>query len=376
MRDGVRACGPVDSVGIDTWGVDYGLLDASGRLVGAPFSYRDERTAGYADVAGGLDLFGITGVAVQPFNTVFQLAAHRRDELARARRLLMLPELLVYSLTGAVVGEYSSAGTTGLLDLASRSWSSAICDAIEVDVGMLPSLASAGDPAGTWSGIPVHLVGGHDTASAVIGGLSGASGIAAPGLAFISAGTWLLVGREQDAPLFDGPPGFSNEVGALGGIRYLRNVTGFWVLERCVAEWGAATDSVDGLLSAAASLPPPGRAVDLTDPAFLNPDDMVGTFCAAAGLRRSASPSVVTRAIVESMAATCAAMLDLLGGITEVAVFGGGVRAALVWSRLSSLSGLPVHLGPVEATALGNALVQGIALGVFPSLEEARASVG
>jgi rhamnulokinase len=377
------ARGPVASIGIDTWGVDYGLLDARGRLLSPPFSYRDNRTDRYQQVVdriGEGQLYATTGVQLQPFNTIFQVAAHaavdKGEELARARHLLLLPDLLVQHLTGEVHAERTSAGTTALVDVATGHWSDSLVDTIGLRRDVLPTIEPAGTPAGTWMGVPVHLVGGHDTASAVVAmGAPHRPVEAEAGAAFVSSGTWLLVGREQATPDTSEAArqaNFSNEPGALGGFRFLKNLAGGWLIEGCRPAWG--DPPVAGLLTAAAGVEQDVPIVDVTDPRFLHPGDMLGEVTAAAGLSRDTPPTVVVRCLVESMAAGTATVLDHLGGVTEVHVF-GGAQSELFRARLAARSGLPVVQGPVEATALGNALVQGIALGMFPDLATARASL-
>jgi rhamnulokinase len=364
--------GPVASIGLDTWGVDYGLLDGNGELVAPPMSYRDNRTAGYESVVdrlGGAEaLYGVTGVQLQPFNTVFQVAAHDRDELARARRLLMLPELLVHHLTGEAVGERTSAGTTGLVDIRAGEWAVPVAEAVGLDPAMLPPILVAGSRVGSWQGVPVQLVGGHDTASAVVamGADPGA------GSAFVSAGTWSIVGREQPDPDLSAAAraaNFANEISALGGVRLLKNLAGAWLVERCRPAWG--DPPIADLMAAAATVDGPERVLDVADPRFLNPDDMLAAVTADLGLPADAPPPVVVRGIVESQAAGAAAVIHELGGVTEVHVF-GGAQSALYRRLLAERTGLPVCAGPVEATALGNALVQGIALGVYDGLADAR----
>jgi rhamnulokinase len=368
--------GPVASIGIDTWGVDYGLLDASGELVAPPFSYRDDRTDGYravVDRIGEERLYATTGIQLLAIDTLFQLAAHDRDELARARHALLLPELLVHHLTGEIRAERTSAGTTALVDLATGDWSPALLDAIGVDPGLLAPIAPAATAAGRWRGIPVHLVGGHDTASAVVAMGAAPTG----GAAFVSAGTWLLVGREQPKPDTGDTArraNFTNETGALGGIRFLKNLAGSWLVEGCRAKWG--DPGVDDLLAAAERIDHDVPVVDVADERFLHPPDMLGEVTSAAGLPDDAAPPVVVRCIVESMAAGTAVVLDQLGGVDAVHVFGGGGRSALYRRRLGERTGLPVVPGPVEATALGNALVQGIALGLYAGLADARGVLG
>ena len=235
--EAARSAGPLASIGVDTWGVDYGLLDHRGELVEPPISYRDARTDGYQaalDRIGADHFFAITGLQALPIDTIFQLAAHDRTQLARARRMLMLPELLVNHLTGVETGEYSSAGTTGLLDVHARRWSPDIIDRVGLPMSLLPPLQAAGTMVGKWRGIPVHLVGGHDTASAVLAG-------ATADAPFVATGTWLLVGHERPAPDTSDAAfvaGLSNELGALGGVRLLRNVAGWWLVEECRRQWG------------------------------------------------------------------------------------------------------------------------------------------
>ena len=364
---GLEVAGPVASIGVDTWGVDYGLLDGDGHLVAPPFSYRDHRTDGYravVDEIGEKELYATTGIQLQPFNTLFQLAAHDRRELKRAESIVLLPELVVHHLTGQIHAERTSAGTTALVDIATGTWSTTLLEAAGVDPTLLPGIDPATTPAGTWRGTPVHLVGGHDTASAV------AAIDAAPDAAFVSAGTWLLVGRLLPAAVTDDEAraaNFTNEAGALGGVRFLKNLAGSWLIEGCRPAWG--DPPVANLLARAATVDHDGRILDVTDPRFLHPVDMLGEVTAALGLPRDTEPAVVTRGIVESLVAVTAATLDQLvrrGPLTRVHVFGGGGQSSLYRQRLQEVTGLPVVAGPVEATALGNARVQARALDVAP----------
>jgi rhamnulokinase len=364
VERGLAAAGPAASIGIDTWGVDYGLLGRDGALLSPPHSYRSDRTAGWravVDRIGEERLYRTTGIQLMQINTIFQLAAHDRDELARAGQLLMLPELLVHALTAEVHGERTSAGTTSLVDLRTGSWSAELLDVIGVDPGIMPMIQAAPAPAGAWRGIPVHLVGGHDTASAV-------AAMPVDGAAFVSSGTWMLVGAERAEPRLDDPT-FSNEPGVAGGVRLLKNVMGLWMLERCRAEWG--DPPLDELLRAADD-EPSGPLVDARDDRFLAPSSMDAEVRAAAGLPPSAPRAVVARCILDSLAASAAGVLAELDGVREVCVLGGGARNALLNRLLEAASGLPVRAGPVEATALGNALAQGIALGAFGDLGDAR----
>ncbi|HUQ40647.1 MAG TPA: FGGY-family carbohydrate kinase [Acidimicrobiales bacterium] len=373
-----QASGPLDSIGIDTWGVDYGLLDAGGTLVAPPFSYRDARTEGWGDVVGRIGaerLYETTGIQLMAINTLFQLAAHDRAELDRAARIVMLPELLVHALTGRVHGERTSAGTSALVDLATGTWEPGLLDAVGVDAALLPPIAAAGTPAGEWNGVPVHLVGGHDTASAVA-----ALPDPAPGAAFVATGTWFLVGAERERPDVSDAArraNFSNEPGVAGGVRFLKNVMGFWLLERCRDAWGSPP--VKGLV-AAAMAGPPAPTFDATDNRFLSPSSMEAEIRDAAGLGAAAPRSVVVRSIVDSMVTATAHVLDELADlrrspVTELHLLGGGARLPELVGALSSACGVPVVAGPVEATAVGNAMVQGVALDVFPDLSAARRAI-
>ena len=371
------AAGPVASIGVDTWGVDYGLLDGSDRLLAPPYAYRDERTTGWRDVVdriGADTIYRTTGIQLMAINTIFQLAVHDRRELDAAARLLMLPELLVHALTGASAGERTSAGTSSLVDVETGTWSPKLADAIGVDHALLPALQPASTQAGTWRGIPVHLVGGHDTASAVVA----LPGPPRPGAAFISSGTWLLVGAERPvADVSDAAmeANFSNEPGALGGVRFLKNVMGLWMLEECRRLWG--DPPISELLAAADAAAAGGPVVDARDERFLAPADMEAEVRTAARLPTSAGRARVVRCILDSLAASTATVITELGAflgqaVPEVIVVGGGSQNTLLNRLIADATGVPVTAGPVEATALGNALVQGIALGRFDGLDDAR----
>ena len=366
VERGLELAGPAASIGVDTWGVDYGLLGEDGHLLSPPHAYRSERTAGWHSTLeriGKRRLYETTGIQLMQINTIFQLAAHDRDELARARQLLMLPELLVHALTGEVHGERTSAGTTALVDLATATWSAPLLDAVGVDPAIMPVIEPAGAPAGRWRGIPVHLVGGHDTASAV-------AAMPHAGAAFVSSGTWMLVGAERDEPQLT-DTSFSNEPGVTGGVRLLKNVMGLWMLERCRAQWG--DPPLDEVLAAAARART-DAVVDARDDRFLAPADMEGEVRAAAGLPASVGRDVVARCILASLAASTAAVVRELDA-SAVCVIGGGARNALLNDLMAEATGLAVHVGSVEATALGNALVQGIALGLFADLAAARVAL-
>jgi rhamnulokinase len=370
------AAGPVASIGVDGWGVDYGLLDRRGALLSPPYCYRDERTEGWRTTAeriGADHLYAVTGIQLLHLNTIFQLAAHDRSELRRAARLLLLPDLVVRMLTGFEGAERSNASTTALLDAQTGAWSAELLAAVGLDPALLPPIVPAGVAAGSWRGVGVHTVGSHDTASAFVG-VPGAPG---PGSVVVSSGTWVLVGAERpaaDTSEKARDANFSNEAGALGGVRFLKNLTGFWLLEQCRAAWGDPT--VEELVAAAAGAPT-ARVVDPADARFLAPADMEAEIRAAAGLGTAASRAEVVRCILESIASATARVADELVAVTgtpvdELLVVGGAARIRLMNELYGRHAGVPVTVGSPEATALGNAVVQGLALGRFERLEDAR----
>jgi rhamnulokinase len=373
--------GPVASIGVDGWGVDYGLIGPGGDLVALPFSYRDPRTDDWQETAEKVDLdrlYRVTGVQIMGINTIFQLAVHDRDELDRATRLLLLPDLLVHHLTGFEGAERSNVSTTALMDIRSGDWARDVIDDLSIGHSLFPEVAGAGTLAGDWQGVPVHLVGSHDTASAFLGMPGGAS----PGTVFVSAGTWVLVGVERPEP--DTSPkarqaNFSNEAGAFGGVRFLKNVVGLWILEQCRQAWGAPP--IEVLLEEAADISDPVPTFDAGDHRFVSPVDMVKEVEEAARLEPGSPRSVISRTVIESIVEGIAEVVDELRSIDgvqprQLAVVGGGSRVPLMHELLSDRAGLPVVRGSQEATALGNALAQGLALGFFDDLAQAREWVG
>jgi rhamnulokinase len=366
MLGGLRAAGPIESVGIDSWGVDYGLLDVDGVLLGNPVHYRDSRTEGVRLPIA--HLYARTGVQYLPFNTIYQLAAAAGSaQLAAARILLQIPDLLSYWLTGQIGAELTNASTTQLLDAHSRQWSLPLLDALGIRASMFPARRRPGDPAGVvlpevgLGPVRVTAVGSHDTASAV-------AGVPAVGerFAYISCGTWSLVGLELDRPILTEPSriaNFTNEIGVGDSVRYLRNVMGLWLLQESMRAWG--TSDLPALLRAAAALPAARWLIDPDDPALLPPGDMparIAAACARLGPVPE-SPAEIVRCILDSLAlAHRAALLDaqrLSGrGVDVVHIVGGGSRNEVLCQLTADACGLPVEAGPVEAGALGNICVQ------------------
>ena len=398
LREAGRAAGGLAGVGIDSWAVDYGLLDASGALLGNPVHYRDERTRGAErrvhEVLSPAELYEATGLQHLPFNTVYQLvAAQGSPQLAAARRLLLIPDLIAYWLTGREGTELTNASTTQLIDPRTRDWSPVVAERLGIDLGLFAPLRRPGDPAGELlpqvlaetglpGPVPVTAVGSHDTASAV-------AGIPAQGerFAYIATGTWSLAGMELDAPVFGEDSrraNFTNELGVDGTVRYLRNIMGLWLLQECVREWAAADGPRDlaPLLADAARAEPLRSVVDAEDPEFLAPGGMperIARACRATGQPVPRDPAETVRCVLDSLAlAHRAAVRDAqrLSGreADTVHIVGGGARNELLCQLTADACGLPVVAGPAEAAALGNVLVQARAAGaVRGGLAELRA---
>jgi len=387
ILDGLRAAGDLDAVGIDSWAVDYGLLDASGALLGNPVHYRDARTDGVADrlPLPASELYVTTGVQVLPFNTIYQLvAAAGTPQLDAARELLLIPDLIGHWLTGSHAAEITNASTTGLLDVRARTWSKDVITRAGIDAGLFPPLVEPGTRLGTLRSelglgpVPLVAVGSHDTASAVVGVPA-----TTDRFAYVATGTWSLVGVELAAPVLteeSRAANFSNELGVDGTVRYLRNVMGLWLLQECLRAWG--DPDLAPLLAAAEREPALAAVVDAGDPAFIPPGDMparIAAACAKLGQDPPGSRPATVRCILDSLAlahrrAVREAVACSGHEVDVVHVVGGGARNDLLCRLTADACGLPVVAGPVEAAALGNALVQARALAVVEGgLPELRA---
>lgn len=368
--------GPVTSIGVDGWGVDYAFVDETGDLVDFPFAYRDDRTDNWREAAEqiGIDrLYEITGVQLMGINTIFQLAADEAARIARADTLMLLPDLLVNHLSGWVGVERSNLSTTGLMDARVGTWSEELIADLGLPPSIFPKPASAGEQAGDWNGIPVNLVGSHDTASAFLG-MPGAGA----DTVFVSTGSWVIVGVERPEP--DTSPSalranFSNEAGALGGVRFLKNVVGFWILEQCRSAWG--DPPIETLIAEAAHVDDVVPRFDASDHRFVSPENMLSEVTEAAGLEPDAPRAVIVRSVLESIVDGVVGVVDEIESAigakpSRLALVGGGTRVPLLAELLASRSDLDVVVGSPEATALGNAIVQGIATGHFDDLAQAR----
>jgi rhamnulokinase len=381
--------------GIDSWAIDYGLIDGSGDFLVEPFHYRDARTANATLSLSKSELFAINGLQHLPFTTVYQLAVEDPAWLASAEHLLLIPDLLTYWLTGVASTEITNASTTGLLDIASQQWSTRVIDALGLRANLLGELRTPGDIvgplqrrfaelSGLGSSVSMITVGSHDTASAVVGVPAESTNYA-----YICCGTWGLVGVELEAPMLAEAvrqANFTNELGVDGRVRFLRNVMGLWLLQESMRTWARRGSPVElaGLLAQAAALPGGGPVFDVDDPGLLAPGDVprrIVDACTRAGVREPQTPGEITRCILDSLAMAFARTVRdaaVLSGkrVDVVHLVGGGAQNALLCQLTADACGLPVVAGPIEATAIGNLLVQARAAGVISgTVETLRALV-
>jgi len=393
IRAGLAA-GPVDSVGIDGWAVDYGLLDRSGALLGNPLHYRNPRfepmVAELVRRIGADELYRRTGIQSLSINTTCQLLAQRGGPaLAAADRLLLIPDLLRFWLTGEATAEVTNASTTQLLSASRLVWDGSLMAAVGIRPEILPPLVRPGALSGQLSGpaatelgmsVPVIAVASHDTGSAV-------AGIPATTdtFGYISSGTWSLVGIERREPTLNDAAraaNLSNERGVDGTFRLLKNVMGLWLVQECRRAWLREGHdlSYDTLREMARAARPFGPLIDPDDPRLLAPGDMparIRQLCGETAQTLPETPGEVTRCILESLACAYRATFDAIRAasgqaVSEIHVVGGGSRNDLLCQLTADATGLPVLAGPAEATATGNLLVQAMAVGRIGSLRELR----
>ena len=386
------------SAGVDSWGVDYALVDDAGHLLEEPVCYRDRRTSAdlMAEVFARVpraELFARTGTQILPINTIFQLAAHAREGWPEGNvHLLLIPDLCHHLLCGSLVTEISNASTTGLLTTRTASWDSELFSRLGLPRAAMPEIVPAGTDLGRLraglhreSGldrIPIVAPATHDTASAVAGTPL------EPGGAYVSSGTWSLVGVERDTPLVNeeaAKANFTNEIGAFGTVRFLKNVMGLWLLESCRREWqrdGRDRDYAE-LITGAAALDDFVGFVCPDDLRFLNPPSMTEALRASlleTGQQAPDHAVNLTRVIFDSLALRYASIVDSIEAltsspITSIHIVGGGARNEYLNQATANATNRPVLAGPTEATAGGNVTVQSIACGEVASLAEARAVV-
>jgi len=398
-RAASEVAGGVDSIGVDTWGVDFGLLARDGSLLGLPFCYRDARTEGALEEFLRLipreRVYELTGIQFLPFNTLFQVYAMIRDHsplLDAASDLLFMPDIFNYFLSGLKASEFTMATTSQFYNPRSQEW---IWGFFE-EVGFSKRILQKVVPPGTALGplrpevagetghreVPVIATASHDTGAAV-------AAVPAEGTrwAYISSGTWSLVGVEEKEPVITAKAlaaNFTNEGGVERTIRFLKNVTGLWLLQQCRKAWSPDLAlGYDELVAAAGEAPAFAALVDPDAPDFLHPSDMpaaLGDYWSRTGQTEPPTRAGITRSILESLALKYRLTLDELRGVTgrtidRIHVIGGGSQNRLLCQFTADATGLPVIAGPTEGTAVGNCLVQALALGELGSLAELRAVV-
>jgi rhamnulokinase len=399
VLEGLRLAGAngseIDSVGVDSWAVDFGLLDRRGRLIQNPGHYRDSRRAGAVDGVlarvPGRELYERTGIQLIPINTIFELAAMADDEdpaLGIAEDLLLIPDLVHYWLAGTRVSEFTNATTTQCFDPRERAWAVDLLERLDIPGRIFPEVVQAGTVLGPLSpdvveetgleGARVIATATHDTAAAVAAIPFGQAGDA-----YISAGTWSLVGIEVEEPIIGDntfAANLTNEGGVAGRTRLLRNVTGLWLLHECRRVWLSGNTEFDELVELARGAPPLRSLIDVDDPLFAAPGDMprrVRDFCEMTGQSQPEDRGALVRCVLESIALKHQQALELLreaAGARPAAVHivGGGSRNDLFCQMTADATELPVLAGPAEATEVGNLLVQAMGLGELASLDEAR----
>ena len=367
--DGVH----IDSIGIDTWGVDFGFVAEDGSLAGNPRAYRDPYTEGIPEevfrTVPRVELYAATGIQIMNFNSIFQLYAQTKEGFAplrNAESILFVPDLLSYMLTGNKVCEYTIASTSGMMDQVSRQFDKGLLEKLGVRTDVLLPIVQPGTLVGRYKDIPVIAVAGHDTASAIA-----AVPAADENFAYLSSGTWSLMGIEVPAPIISSESArlnFTNEGGIDGTTRFLKNITGMWLLEQCRKVWkDAGKDySYRQLMDMARSEADfPGR-INPDDPRFANPANMVEEITSIVG---PADDAQIVSCIYHSLADRYREVLEMLQGfapfkIDKLHIIGGGSANALLNQWTADAIGMPVMAGPTEATAIGNIMVQARAAGL------------
>jgi len=391
------------SIGIDAWGVDYVLLDDDGDLLGNPYHYRDKRTDNIMELVFKLipkkEIFTETGIQFMQINTIYQLYSFAREKpqvLKNARYFLTIPDLLNYWLTGIIKNEYSITTTTQLYNPIKRDWSSKILNKLGfrkeifgeiimpgIEIGtLLPAIAQE---IGADSEIIIIAPACHDTGSAVA---------SVPiedntHCAYISSGTWSLIGIESPKPIINEKSfqsNFTNEGSADGGFRFLKNVTGFWIIQECKKFWDENVNlySYDELTELALKYGPANFRIDPDNSRFLKPGliddsmpDRIKAYCQETGQKVPESPAEITRGIIESLADKYTETIKMIEEITgesikEIYIIGGGSRNGLLCQLVVKATGLPVFAGPVEAAAIGNLMIQAKSMGQIKSIVEGR----
>jgi len=395
------------SIGIDTWGVDYGLLDDDGDLLGNPYHYRDQRTDNIMEevfrIIPKKEIFTETGIQFMQLNTIYQLYSFAKKKpqiFKNTKYFLTIPDLLNYWLTGIIKNEYSITTTTQLYNPIKKDWSTKILDKLGLKKEIFGEIIMPGTKIGKLLPAIAREIGAdsevviiapacHDTGSAVA---------AVPGednihYAYISSGTWSLIGIESPKPIINEKSfqsNFTNEGSADGGFRFLKNVTGFWIIQECKKFWDENVNlySYDELTELALKYGPVNFRIDPDNSRFLKPGliddsmpDRIKAYCQETGQKVPKTPAEITRGIIESLADKYTKTIKMIEEITgesikEIYIIGGGSRNGLLCQLVVKATGLPVFAGPVEATALGNLMIQAKSMGQIKSIVEGRKIIG
>lgn len=390
----------VESIGVDTWGVDFGLIDRDGQLIGNPVCYRDARTAGMTgklfeklfETLSPTEHYATTGIQVMEINTLAQLLSIKGTaQLESAEHLLFMPDLFSYFLTGKANNEYCIASTSELLDAKGREWSWETIEALGLPKKIFGEIVMPGSVRGSLRDdiaeetglgqIKVIAVGSHDTASAV----AAVPAIEGDGaMAFLSSGTWSLLGFELPEPILTEEARkaeFTNEGGVGGRIRFLQNITGLWIMQRLMAEWKERGEEQSfGVILPAAEKAQISSIIPVADAAFMNPASMekaICDYCAQSGQQVPQTKAEMVRCLLTSLATKYKEAIDGVKDILpempkRLHIIGGGSQNDLLNQFTADALGIPVWAGPVEATAMGNILVQAMASGEVADMSELR----
>lgn len=403
IKQGILNCahtgdGDIDAIGIDTWGVDYGLLDKNDKLLSNPYHYRDTRTDGMYDKAFAIvpkeEIFNETGIAFNWFNTIYQLLASKLEDdsaLKEAKTMLFMPDLFNFFLTGKKRTEYTIASTSQMFDSRTYDWAYNLLNKLGIKTDMFADMIYPGEIVGTLKPelaeelgvgeIPVVAVASHDTGSAV----ASVPVVDDKDFIYISSGTWSLMGVELDAPNVSDDAlkyNFTNEGGVNKSIRFLKNIMGLWLIQECRRQWQREGTllSFDELEREAREAEPFASLIDPDYPAFQTPGNMprrIREYCEKTGQKVPETTGAIIRAIAESLAfryrATVEGMEDVTGKKYDVInIVGGGIKDKMICQFTANATNRTVSTGPVEATSIGNIIVQGIAMGAIKDLKEGR----
>jgi len=401
LKDGLKEASALniklDAIGIDTWGVDFVYLDKDGEISGKPRSYRDPYTNGmpeeYFKIVPKKELYSLTGIQIMNFNSIFQLFAAKRENspaLNSAKSLLFMPDALSYMLTGKKVCEYTIASTSQLLNPRTKKIEPTLLEVMNISPSIIPKIVMPGEVVGYLKdsianlygldNVPVIAVAGHDTGSAVV-----AVPAENENFAYLSSGTWSLMGIEVNNPIITSESydiNFTNEGGVDGTTRFLKNITGMWLLEQCRKEWEEAgrAYSYPEIVAMSGSVKGFQSLIDPDDACFANPESMteaIVTYCQKTDQKAPESDEQFIRCIFDSLALKYRYILNRLQKmapfpIEKLHVIGGGSKNKLLNQATANSIGIPVVAGPSEATAIGNFMIQAKGIGLFNSLQEIR----